>query len=54
MKIVAKKQYEISLIMMGLEAVAHFAETVESPWNAGLSLGFIAEAGTDPVVLPNL
>ncbi len=32
----------------------HFADSVESPWNVELSLGYIADSGMDSVVLPNL
>lgn len=38
----------------GSEAVLRFADMVESPWKAGLSLGFIANSEMDSVVLPNL
>lgn len=38
----------------GSEAVLRFADMVESPWKAGLSLGFIANSEIDSVVLPNL
>jgi len=38
----------------GSEAVVRFANMVESPWNVGLSLGFVADSGMDSIVLPNL
>ena len=38
----------------GNEAVVRFADTVESPWKVGLSLGYIADSGMDSDVLPSL
>ena len=38
----------------GSEAVVRFADSVESPWNVGISLGSVADSGMDSVVLPNL
>jgi len=36
----------------GSEAILHFAETVDSPWKVGISIGFIANSEMDLVVLP--
>lgn len=38
----------------GIESVSQFAETVESPWSVGFSLGSIAGSGIDSSILPNL
>jgi len=38
----------------GLKAVIEFAESVESPWQVGLSLGFIVEERADSIILPEL
>jgi hypothetical protein len=38
----------------GLEAVFRFAEKVDSPDKVGFSLGFVAEAEVDILILPNL
>lgn len=38
----------------GIDAVVQFAKTVESPWNVGYSLGFIAEFAIDTRILPPL
>lgn len=38
----------------GSEAILRFADTVESPWLVGSSLGSIADLETDSVVLPSL
>lgn len=37
----------------GREAIAHFADTVESPWTLGLTLGSMDDNEMDPVVLPD-
>ncbi len=38
----------------GLEAVTEFAQSVDSPWQVGLSLGSIAEKSADSIILPEL
>ncbi len=38
----------------GMDMVLQFAESVESPWNVGRSLGAIAQAETDKCILPAL
>ena len=38
----------------GIDTVLMFAESVESPFKVGLSLGFIADEKTDLVILPDL
>ena len=38
----------------GIDAVLQFSETVDSPSNVGYSLGFVAEAAIDTVILPRL
>ncbi len=38
----------------GSEAILRFADTVESPWKVGFSIGFIANSKMDSVVLPKL
>ena len=37
----------------GREAIAHFADTVESPWTLGLTLGSMDDNEMNPVVLPD-
>lgn len=55
-KLEERRQLAIKEILdnEGSEAVLRFADMVESPLKAGLSLGFIADAEMDSVVLPNL
>jgi len=55
-KLEERRQLAIKEILdnEGSEAVLRFADTVESPWKVGLSLGFIAASEMDSVVLPNL
>jgi len=38
----------------GLGTVTEFAQSVESPWQVGLSFGSIAEKGADSIILPEL
>ena len=37
----------------GRESIVHFADTVESPWTLGLTLGSMDDKEMDPVVLPD-
>ncbi len=55
-KLEERRQLAIKEILdnEGSEAVLLFADMVESPLKAGLSLGFIADSKMDSVVLPNL
>ncbi|MBA7617703.1 hypothetical protein ES703_25019 [subsurface metagenome] len=38
----------------GENVIISFADSAESPWKVGFSLGFIADSKIDPVILPNL
>lgn len=38
----------------GLQTVINFAESVDSPWHVGFSLGFVGEEDADSVILPEL
>jgi len=38
----------------GENVIISFADSVESPWKVGFSLGFIADSKIDSVILPNL
>lgn len=55
-KLEERRQHAIRVILdsTGIDTVIQFAKTVESPLNVGLSLGAIADAGMDSIVLPNL
>jgi hypothetical protein len=55
-KLEAHRQQAIKAIVesYGVDAVIQFADTVESPSNVGYSLGIVAEAETDLIILPKL
>ena len=51
-----RRQHALKEILdaYGKNAVVCFADSVESPWKVGISLGFIAGSEIDSVILPNL
>lgn len=55
-KLEERRQQAIKEILdeEGGETILSFADMVESPWKVGLSLGYIAESGIEPLVLPEL
>lgn len=55
-KLEDRRQLAIKAILdiEGSSAVLRFADMVESPWKAGVSLGFVADSEMDSIVLPNL
>ncbi len=55
-KLVQRRQDALQEIIAsyGLGTVTEFAQSVESPWQVGLSFGSIAEKGADSIILPEL
>jgi hypothetical protein len=51
-----RRQHAIKEIIdaYGKDAIISFADSVESPWKVGFSLGFIAGSEIDSAILPNL